>query len=186
MTHVINPEITKRQKQIITGTILGGSSIIRPKGGQNCYLSMRCKNSNWLQFKAIELTNLSSSKPFTIERTNRWHSLCYPIFNDFYDEFYFKNNRKLKPDTLDLLTDIALAIWYIDVGKMVAGRLIMNTNIWGKEGTDFILDYFNAIGFQSEIFKERERFRVRMTLKATNMFRNMVEPHLPIWAVKSL
>jgi hypothetical protein len=93
MTHTISPLLSNRQKQVIMGTILGGSSIVRPANGKNCYLSMRGKSERWLKFKAEELSSLASWKPFTVETTNRWHSMCYPIFNDYFQMFYVEKQR---------------------------------------------------------------------------------------------
>ena len=104
--HLMSPLMSNRQRQVIMGTILGGSSIIFPKHGRTCYLSMRDKRRNWLEYKAVELGSLSSSSPFTVEKTHRWHSKCYPLFREFYEMFYKKGSRFLHIDTLSALSDI--------------------------------------------------------------------------------
>lgn len=180
MTHMINPKITQHQKFLIIGTILGGSSIVKPKKGQNCYLSMRNKDINWLKFKSEQLKELSSQSPITIEKTNRWHSVCYPIFNEYREIFYDKNNkRKLKTETLNLLHDSSIAIWFGDSGKCRLNRAYFNTNIWGEAGTLKILDYFKSIDFNCEIFKERNNFRIRLSETSTKEMLNMCSSYLP-------
>ena len=44
---------------------------------------MRNKDLDWLKFKAKELSNLATKEPITSEKTFRWHSICYPLFNEF-------------------------------------------------------------------------------------------------------
>ena len=54
MTYQNGPTLNSYQKQILLGTILGGSSIIKPERGKNCYLAMRDYDQEWLSYK-IEL-----------------------------------------------------------------------------------------------------------------------------------
>jgi hypothetical protein len=161
MTNVQNPEYNRRQEQIIIGTILGGSSIIQPPKGKHCYLSMRGKDAKWLQHKASHLQSLSSIEPFTIEKTNRWHSCCYPIFDEMRKRFYDKKgSRKLDLDTLSSLWDVALAVWFGDCAQWKKGCLILNTHIWGLKGSKTVVQYFKIIDWNSKIVYERGRVRI--------------------------
>lgn len=179
MTHMINPKVTPSQKFIIIGTILGGSSIIKPKKGKNCYLSMREKDISWLNFKASQLSDFASSSPMTIEKTNRWHSVCYPIFNEFYDIFYKEGSRQIKVDALNLLHDSSIAIWFGDAGKCKGKNAIINTNIWGEEGTSLINEYFKSLDWSSSVFKERNNLRVKLDESSSEDFLKMIAPYLP-------
>lgn len=181
MTHYINPHLTERQKNIIKGTILGGSSIVRPKSGKNCYLSMRSKNVKWLAFKSGELSILASDNPLTIEKTTRWHSLCYPVFADMRIMFYEKDERRLKLECLDSLRDIALAVWFGDSAYFKRGRVVFNTHIWGDKGTEIIKNYFELLGYNSTIIKERDKLRLELDEASGTSLVKLVSPHLPVW-----
>lgn len=174
--------LTLRENQIITGTILGGSSLIMPKNGKNCYLSMRDKNAAWLETKADALKSIASPAPFTIEKTNRWHSLCVPELNGFREKFYKDGKRHLRLEVLERLWDVSLAVWYQDCGLNINDRVIIKTHIWGEEGTELFKTYFELIDYQAEIVKERGKFRVRLDQDSSKHFLNMVLPILhPIW-----
>ena len=179
MTHIINPKITHAQHSLITGTILGGSSIIKPKKGKNCYLSMRDKDLSWLKFKADQISELSSHSPMTIEKTNRWHSVCYPVFNDYRESFYKDGKRRLEQDSLNLLHDSGIAIWFGDAGKCMGGRAVFNTNIWGKRGAELIIEYFDSLDWKCETFMERGNYRVRLDADSTDEMLKMCAPYLP-------
>lgn len=179
MTHMINPKITHAQHSLITGTILGGSSIIKPKKGKNCYLSMRDKDLSWLKFKADQISELSSHSPMTIEKTNRWHSVCYPVFNDYRESFYKDGKRRLEQDSLNLLHDSGIAIWFGDAGKCRGGRAVFNTNIWGKRGVELIIEYFDSLDWKCETFMERGNYRVRLDADSTDEMLKMCAPYLP-------
>lgn len=180
MTHLISPSITPFQRNIIIGTILGGSSIVKPKRGKNCYLSMRGKNIQWLLWKASHLSELASREPLTVEQTNRWHSVCYPVFNEFHQMFYKNDKRYIHIDSLSLLQDKALVVWYGDCGKTINDKVVFNTHIWGKSGTEKIVEYFQYLDYKPSIVIERNNYRVHLDEESSADFLQMVLPHLPI------
>ena len=179
MTHMINPKITQSQRFLIIGTILGGSSIIKPQKGKNCYLSMRDKDITWLKFKADQLKELTSQSPLTIEKTNRWHSVCYPVFNEYHEMFYNGKNRNLTIEQLNLLHDSSIAIWFGDAGKCKDDCVVINTNIWGKKGTENIVEYFKSLDWNASIFLERKNYRVKLDKESSQDFLNLVGSYLP-------
>ena len=185
MTHTISPKLFDRQINFIKGTILGGSSIVKPSKGKNCYLSMRHKNADWLRFKATELQNLASDSPITTEKTNRWHSICYPVFNTFRDMFYMGNERQLDIDNLSLLTDVTLAIWYGDCGHYRKNQVVMNTHIWGESGTKTILEYFGYLNYNPCILTERGSLRIKLDEDSSEKFMRLISPHIPHFFYKN-
>lgn len=186
MSHFISPKLSDRQLQIIRGTVLGGSSLIRPKGGKSCYLSMRDKNAKWLEYKAAELKELASLTPFTVEKTYRWHSLCYPILNGFEAVFYKRGRRFLTVDNISPIADVAFGVWFGDCGRWVGDLIVLNTNVWGRKGSEEIRKYFSCLDYQSEVFCERGRFRVKLDHKASMAFWSIAEPTLPHWFIDSI
>jgi len=184
MTYFYSPVITDWQKQIIMGTILGGSSIVKPKKGRNSYLFMRSCDEMWLEYKSQELKNFASQKPFTKEgRTLRWHSNCFPIFNEFRELFYEDDVKTVKMAILDKLRDIGLAIWYGDCGKIKKNNVIINTHKFGEKGTGIINDYFNQIGIESEITKEKNNYRILMSEAGSVKFLATIGHRLPTFMI---
>lgn len=179
MTHMINPKTNPSQRFLIIGTILGGSSIIKPKKGKNCYLSMRDKDLSWLKFKADQLKDLTSQSPLTIEKTNRWHSVCYPLFNEYHEMFYDGKKRCIRTDALNLLHDSSIAIWFGDAGKCKGDNVILNANIWGKSGAEMIVEYFRSLDWAADIFLERKNYRVKLDAESSDDFLKLVSPYLP-------
>ena len=175
MTHIINPKITPKQRCIIIGTILGGSSIVKPQKGKNCYLSMRNKDLDWLKFKSKELSNLATKEPITAEKTYRWHSICYPLFNEFHEMFYKGKERNIKIETLNLLQDTSVAVWYKDCASINKECIVFNTHIWGKIGSETICEYFNSLDWKSSVILERENYRVKLEKESSNEIIKMYE-----------
>ena len=97
MTYQSGPTFKENQKQTLYGTILGGSSIIKPDRGKNCYLAMRDSNKLWLDYKIEVLSEFFKIDSQTVKQdknTFRCYSIAYPIFNDVYRLFY-KEEKKL-------------------------------------------------------------------------------------------
>jgi len=181
MTYHISPNLTSWQQQIIFGTVLGGSSIIKPQKGRNCYLSMRDKNEKWIQCKVQELSVLSA--PTSYHRSgnySRWHSICSPIFNDYYGLFYDADgNRKIEMGVLDSLRDVGLAVWFIDAGKLQDDCVIINVNNLGLKGAELVMEYFHAIDLNSFIIKIRKSLRIKMDDLSSKQFITLIGHCIP-------
>lgn len=170
--------MNRHDEQIVLGTILGGSSIVRPKRGKHCYLSMRDKRGKWLEWKAFQLAHYASPKPFTIERTNRWHSLCHPDFDAFKSMFYNEQKRVLNIENLNFW-DLGLAVWFGDCGRFENGKIVINTHIWGMEGSETLVKYFDLCGWRAKIFKDRCYFRIRLDRESSVRFLKTINYLLP-------
>lgn len=168
--------MTSREKQIILGTVLGGSSIVKTSLGKEYYLMMRGKNLNWIRKKAGELSNLAVPGKCVISRdgTNRWNSRCYPEFQDIRKLFYNGSIRSLKSEALDQLMDIGLATWYLDCGILCKNKVILNTNIWGKNGNKKIVKYFKIIDFEVNLTMIRKSLRLELTEDSSKKFLKLI------------
>lgn len=183
MTYNKNPEFTAKQKQIIYGTILGGSSIISPSKGINCYLAMRDKNKKWLEYKVDALQPLFSDKPGVIKKdksTYRSYSVSYPVFKDIRDIFYDKNNKKVvKKSILDSLTDQAWSTWFIDAGRKSKFKCYLRTNVFGDKGTGVICEYFNSLNCDCYARLTRGRHEIVFTNTGSSEFFNIIKNKIP-------
>jgi hypothetical protein len=172
-------------EDIILGTILGGSSIVCPNRGKNCYLSMRSRNLDWLRWKATELRPLASENPMTAEKTYRWHSMCYPIFTQMRSRFYGEG-RELKLEAFEQIRDTSYTVWFGDCGKISRGCVILNTHIWKEEGSHIIKEYFGLIDYNAEVIKERKYFRVKLDSDSSQDFLTLACKKMPNFMMKNI
>lgn len=187
MTYFTSPELIDWQKQIVLGTILGGSSIVKPSKGRNCYLFMRSRHRDWLAYKSHELQLFSSQRPFTEEgNTLRWHSNCYPVFNEFRDLFYIEGVKTVNMEILNRLRDIGLAVWYGDCGKVKNKKVVLNTHKFGEDGTNMIVRYFNEVDIECTVITERKNYRVQMTEEGSERFLMTIAHRLPDFMLSRL
>lgn len=163
--------MTNRQKQVIIGTVLGGSSLCKTQKGKNFYLLMRGKNLIWLQKKAGELINLSNKKN-VIERdgTYRWNSKCLTEMSELSKYFFKNKTRYLKIEILDNITDLGLAVWYLDCGNYINEQIILNTNIWGLRNSQKIQKYFKLLDYKSKIKKIKNSINIILDKPSSENF----------------
>lgn len=182
MTYQRGPILKDNQKQILYGTILGGSSVVCPSKGKNCYLAMRDKNKMWIQYKIESLKDFFKIDENTIKKdknTYRCYSVSYPIFNEVYSLFYENKNKKILPEILESLTDEAWMIWFIDAGKKSKKKVYLRTQKFGSEGTKVIADYFNSLDCECNPHLSRGRCELVFTVKGSYEFMTYVAPKIP-------
>lgn len=180
MTYLNNPIIEEKQKQTIFGTILGGSSIIAPKGGINYYLAMRDRNLEWLKYKNNLLKVFFKENCIKKDKnTYRCYSIAYPFFKELYCKFYKDKNKFIYSNVLELLTDHAWMVWFIDSGRTSKKKCYLRTNKFGEKGTKIISNYFCSLDCDCGPHLSRGRHEIVFTPKGSSEFLNIIKPCLP-------
>lgn len=188
MTYQAGPIIKDSQKQILYGTILGGSSIIKPERGKNCYLAMRDSNFEWLSYKIEILKDFFKIDQNIIKKdknTYRCYSVAYPIFNDAYELFYNDDQQKIvTQDMLEILTDEAWMVWFVDAGRKSKRKAYLRTHKFGEEGSQIIANYFNSLDCTCNVKKCRDRYEIIFDNKGTYELFSIIAPKIPDFLVQ--
>jgi hypothetical protein len=166
------------QRQIVIGTILGGSSIVKPKKGVNYYLAMAGRDEMWLQYKVSELCDLFPKAVLTLDKTTyRCASRCSPELTEIHEEMYKDGTRDIPFETLDGLRDIALAIWYLDGGGKT-GRAKNNAYLnltKMPQSVEAINKYFCDMNMHCTTNVSKGRIRLVFSREGTdNLFKTIV------------
>lgn len=174
---------TTAQEQIVLGTVLGGSSLVRSPGGINYYLSMRDTNEAWLAYKMQCMNSIyKSNSLFLNGSTFRCNSMCCDELSLLQKRLYIGKKRNVTPEILDPLRDIGLAVWYLDGGSKT-GRdnknAYLNTTKLGLDGTNVVLDYFRSLDIESTMGASHSRLRILFTVEGTERFMKIVSPCFP-------
>lgn len=176
-------KLTDLQKQIIVGTVLGGSSLIRPPTGKNYYLAMRDADPLWLLYKIEELEGcFKSTRLIQDGKTYRCNSICAEAFTELHDHMYRDGKRSVSEEVLSPLRDIGLAVWFLDGGGKT-GRdkknIYLNTTKFGTAGTQVILDYFNSMSLACNLNQSNGRIRVVFSVEGTEALLRIIAPRFP-------
>ena len=137
---------------------------------------MRSKNPLWLRYKMAELHSYYSD--YSMEglkqygNSYRANSNSSEKLTELYGELYQDGKRFVRMQTLDLLRDIALAIWFLDGGGLT-GRdrknAYLNTTKFG-DGAEIILKYFNEIGISGKLNRDGKRTKILFSVNGTKRF----------------
>jgi hypothetical protein len=187
MTYQNGPKILETQKQILYGTILGGSSIIKPERGKNCYLAMRDSEFNWLSYKIEALKEFFKIDQNTIKKdknTYRCYSIAYPIFNDAFDLFYGQGIKSINKEVLEILTDEAWMVWFVDAGRKSKRKAYLRTHKFGEEGSKIIAEYFTSLDCECDVHLCRERYEVVFSNKGAHEFLSIIAPKIPDFLIE--
>ena len=182
MTYQVGPIITEAQKQILYGTILGGSSIIRPNNGKNYYLAMRGSNKIWLNYKIEELKCFFKIDENTIKKdknTYRCYSVAYPVFHEVQKLFYKNNSKIIQKETLEILTENAWMVWFVDAGRKDRKKCYLRTHKFGEEGSKIIANYFTSLDCDCKNQKNRGRNEIVFSEKGSVELLNIIKDCLP-------
>lgn len=172
-----NLNLNEREYQIITGTLLGTSSIVFPKKSKNPHLLMRStkKDSIWLRCKAFELKKLSRPKSFIEDNYSyRWNSMSSELLIQFYNIFYKNNEKNISVELLESLKPLSICCWFLDKGFINEYECGFKFNE-NKKSLNNILKYFDLISLplkknnHSYIFEE----------KNIAMFFKIIKNHIP-------
>ena len=104
--------------------------------------------------------------------THRCYSCCDYHLTDLRSKIYQGSSRYITLKLLDdlRLRDTSLAIWFLESGgKTGRGHknAYLNTTIYGQEGSEAVCDYFNIIGCECHVNRNKDRRRVVFTIKGT-------------------
>ena len=182
MTYQSGPSLKECQKQTLYGTILGGSSIIRPDRGKNCYLAMRDSNRTWLNYKIEVMSDFFKNDADCIKldkNTFRCYSVAYPIFNQVYLRFYRDGKKFVNRDVLEILTDEAWMTWFLDAGKKSKRKAYLRTHKFGEDGTKLIAEYFNSLDCDCAAHVARGRHEIVFSNKGAHELLKYVAPKIP-------
>jgi hypothetical protein len=178
------------QDQVLLGTVLGGSSLLKHPNGVNFYLSMRGQNESWLLYKTHEMRDLfNGMKTGWYTNTFRVNSHCLERLTSLHDIMYVENRRRITMEILNPIRDHGLAIWYLDSGSKT-GRsrknAYINTTKFGEDGSAIVEQFFNEVDMPCRINRDGTRMRVLFTIEGTKELFRVIEPCVPEFMLNHL
>lgn len=180
-----NLTLSERESQIITGTLLGTSSIVFPEKSKNPHLLMRSpkKDPIWIRCKAFELKKLSRPKSFIEDKYYyRWNSSSTELLKNHYNIFYKKGNKYISFKLLESLKPLSIACWFLDKGFINEYECGLKLNT-SKKSLENILNFFKLL--EIPLFK-KQNYYIFKEKKNVNSFFNIIKNHIPIEIKKNI
>jgi len=173
------------QTQVLIGTVLGGSSLLKPPKGINYYLSMRGQDKNWILYKMSEMSDIFKDLKFhKYGTTYRCNSSCNSMVTEIYYKLYKDGKRKINMEILNVLTDASIAMWFLDSGSKTGRNnknAYINTTKFGEDGSNIIKQYFCEIGMKCNINHDGIRLKVLFSVEGTEMLFKTIAHRFPLF-----
>lgn len=180
---------------ILIGMVLGDSYIgvnktktlayleILHKGSHKPYLIWKQKLLNYKFETTFRYKNNNGYDAFRV-RTKFERKLIY-----LRKDFYINGKKTVKSNLLNRLTDLGLAIWYMDDGCLSLGRkngkinrrnIFLNTQGFGLEGNLLIQKWLLSKYEISSNINQNRGFRLRLNTSNTLKFIEIIAPFVSL------
>lgn len=181
-------ELTQKQKEILFGGLLGDMCIQKHLKNYRGSIIHSVKQLEYAQYLHKELNNIVGIFRFIkVKANNNFYDECQfsikPNLNleFFYKEFYENfNNKKDIPYNLELLTPLAIAIWFMDDGFLLnnghSKTLGFSTCNFSLEGLLRIQKYLEENYNIKTII--RKNFYLIVKKESALTLKNLIDPYI--------
>ena len=187
--------ITDNAHQIIIGSLLGDGSII-PKG-TNCiftqqhsivqdnyvrYLEKLCIKEN-LEVKFIQIKvkdSFINNRKLKNNGQSRIYSKVNQTFNIYRKEWYPKG-KKIIPNSINQLTSLGLAIWFMDDGcfhKETKNYYFSTDGFCYKDVLKLIKMLKQNFNISASAHKRKENYVIYIKAISREIFKSLVKPYI--------
>lgn len=155
-----HPILSTWQKQIVLGSLLGKSCLVKPKRGSTPYLVIRSNKKddvNQIRWLAEELKLFSRMKSFVYhQKSYKWFSISSSVWTSLYELCYAKNKKQISWEWLDQLRDIGLAVFFLDQGRIKDNEVILKLNSFTETSYDVFSEYLTILEMKHTIVRRKK------------------------------
>lgn len=176
--------LTKFERQIIIGSLLGDGYMRIMPGRSNAFLEINhsIKAKEYVDYKYKSLKRLCESAPKE-RKTNegreayRFFTRQFKELTELYGQFY-KQGKKIIPSDI-VIDPVILAVWYMDDGSKSRDRdVYLNTQQFSITDQNKLLYCLRSLGIQARLNKDKKYFRIRILKDSINDFMRIIYPHV--------
>lgn len=186
-------KLSKLQKKVLIGKVLGDGSLVATFTGRNYKLQVEHKKAHkdYVIWTAGIFKEWLLSKPKILEKHNSWRfrTISHPELTEFQKIFY-RNRRKIIPSNINNLLDepISLAVWFMDDGGLDTKKsaVTISTHSFTKAENNLLIDCLKTnFKLQVNLNWDGKGHRLYVPVKSIARFKSLVDPYiLPIMKYK--
>lgn len=159
-----------KQKSVIIGNVLG-DGYLHPNTNDNYYLNMThsIKQIDYLEWKKSMLSPfVVSESPYRREHNGfgskttliSYNTVIHPWLRELRHMFYIDGKKVISPSILNMVDELALAVWFMDDGSLNRkyGTMLLSTFSFSYEENLLIQDWFlEKWGILVKLEKHKQR-----------------------------
>lgn len=196
-----NLVLTKEQRSLIIGSLLGDGTMRIGKGAINANFKVEqgLIQKEYVQWKYSILRSLVFTEPKISFRyypdgqkyPKSWwfRTIRHPIFTEIYQRFYlgdgYRTGKKMVPnDIVQNLDPLALAIWIMDDGSYQKGKIDISTYSFSKSEIELLAKSLaDRYSISSKYYRDRDNglrmyFDKSNTIKLTRIITPLLIPSM--------
>lgn len=183
--------LSAEQKSLLIGCILGDGRLeCRSKNGTARLRIHHADGQKEYLFWKYNLLKSWVDRPpwktaWTDQRNGRmyvswfFHTKTSPVFHPWWQLFYSHGTKHVPEDIHARLEPFAIAVWFMDDGCFQEKSIILNTQSFGREEQQRLVDYFRTqFGIRASFQKDRENTRLYFGASERRKIFAVIEPHL--------
>jgi DNA-binding transcriptional regulator WhiA len=185
-------QLTKRQRELVVGKLLGDAHLEAQKNGRTYRLvvehSLKQKAYvDWLynEFKEWVLTK-PKIKIQTVggKQYQKYYfrTVSSGAFRFYHHQFYPKGKKVVPPQLYKWLTPLGLAVWFMDDGSIKSNhhraRILNTQGFTKKEVTDLTKILQQTFQLKAQLRKQREGYQVYLLAETIDIFARIIRPHI--------
>lgn len=186
----LNQKLSKLQKSLIIGSILGDGYIRILEGRHDAFLEINhsSKAKKYVDWKYQILKNICVSAPK--ERVSGVNRKAYRFFTKQSEEItslynlYYKDKKKIISKTLKL-DPVILAVWYMDDGSKTINKdnskninIYINTQQFSMNDQKFLLHALRELNIKARLNKDKQYYRIRILKESINTFMQVIDKEM--------
>lgn len=185
-------KLTKRQREIIVGTLLGDGHLETQTAGRTYRLRIMhaASQREYIEWLYHEFRNIAAGplhEKYFMVNGKDYRSYWFDTKNSsslrFYAHQFYPQGKKQVPKIIArLLTPLALAVWYMDDGSIKShetrGR-ILNTQGFLKGDIEHLMEILHKkFGITARLREQKEGFQIFIPSESYDVLVKVIDPHL--------
>lgn len=185
-------KLTKRQREIIIGKLLGDGHLETLDNGRTYRLKIEHSLSqkeyvDWLYQEFKEWVRTPPQIKFQkvngkIFKKYWFNTLSHGSFR-FYAQQFYRDKRKCVPKLIHRwLTPLALAVWFMDDGSIKSKHhkaRIINTQSYTKTEVQRLINVLKTkYGIECKLRKQKEGYQILILAESAKRFVEIIKPYL--------
>ncbi|MCL4405278.1 hypothetical protein M1295_01745 [Patescibacteria group bacterium] len=176
--------LTKFQKSVILGSILGDGYVRQFPGRKNALLEINHSytQKEYVDWKYSILRNVVLSEP-KMRKTNgkriayRFYTQQLPELTNLIESFY-PNGKKVIPKSLEL-DSIALSVWFMDDGSCCSDSdYYLNTQQYLIQDQKILLKGLKGLGLDANLNRDKEYQRIRFLKSSIPKLKELITKNI--------
>ncbi len=172
--------LTKLQRSIVIGTILGDGYLRIISGRKNALLEINhsITQREYVDWKYTMLKSIAGSPPKerisgVNRRAYRFYSKQLPEFTELFNQFY-KNGKKIIPQNI-VLNPMSIAVWFMDDGSYCReSDVYLNTQQFSLKDQKMLSNVLTRIGLKTTLNKDKQYYRLRFLKESIPKLKTMI------------